>query len=123
MAWTSRAQGCRRLVGTGRAGGAGETGDLDFSGLTELFAYIIETVDEDQADWWRAGPEEGSGGIEEWHGSPETFALAILNRYLDHLRDNIDSYEGTLTGELHVRVSVWPVRSVAGAYPDTAPDP
>jgi hypothetical protein len=30
---------------------------------------------------------------------------------------------GALTDELHVRVSVWPVRSVTAAHPTAAPDP
>ena len=40
-----------------------------------------------------------------------------MNRYLDQMRDNPDIYEDALAGELHVRVSVWPVRSVAAAHP------
>jgi hypothetical protein len=100
-----------------------ETGNLDFSGITEPYAYIIETVDEHQRDWWPAELGDGSGGIEESHDSPETFAVAVMNRYLDHMRDHLDVYEDTLMGELHVRVSVWPVHSVTAAHPSTAWDP
>jgi len=103
---------------------ARETGDLDFSGVTEQYAYIIETVDEYQRDWWYAERgDEGAGGIEESHDGPETFAVAVMNRYLDHMRDHRDDYEDVLAGEMHVRVSVWPVRSVTDAHPTTAPDP
>lgn len=100
-----------------------ETGDLDFSRFTEQYAYIIETVDEHQRDWWNAELEDESGGIEESHDSPETFALVVMNRYLDHMRDHPDVYGDALMGELHVRVSVWPVRSVISSYPHKAPDP
>ncbi len=102
---------------------ARETGALDFSGFTEQYAWIVETVDEHQSDWWLAGLESDSGGLEESHDSPETFAVTVMNRYLDQMRDNPDIYEDALAGELHVRVSVWPVRSVTAAHPDTAPDP
>lgn len=105
------------------AGAARETFGLDLDGITERYAYTIETIDEYDRDWWSAGSKGDSGGIEESPDSPETFALAVMNRYLDRIRDHLDDYEHLLTGEVHVRVSVWPVRSVTAAYPSTAPDP
>jgi hypothetical protein len=87
-------------------------------------AFIIETVDERQRDWWYAEPgDDGPGGIEESHDSPETFAVAIMNRYLDHIHDHRDDYADRLMDEMHIRVSVWPVQSVTAAHPATAPDP
>ena len=101
---------------------AEEFGALDFGGAPEPYAYLIETVDEHQADWWPAGLEGGgTSGIEESPDSPATYAVAVMNRYLDRMRERPDEYD--LTGELHVRVSVWPVRSVTAAHPHTAPDP
>lgn len=46
-----------------------------------------------------------------------------MNRYLDHVRAHPDEYEDAIRGELHVRVSVWPVRSVTSAHLTAAPDP
>jgi hypothetical protein len=85
---------------------ATELGDLDLSGLTERYAYLIETVDEADSDWWRADGAEG-GGVEESHDSAATFTVAVMNRYLDHVRDNRDDYEEAISDGLHVRVSVW----------------
>jgi hypothetical protein len=65
----------------------------------------------------------GTSGIEESPDSPATYAVAIMNRSLDDIRSRSDDYEDCLMGELHVRVSVWPVRSVTAAQPHTAPDP
>jgi hypothetical protein len=102
---------------------AAETGELDFSRITERYAYIIETVDEHASAWWPTSSEGGSGGIEESPDSPATYAVAVMNRYLDHMRAHLDDYADLIMGELHVRVSVWPVNSVTAAHPSTAPDP
>ena len=46
-----------------------------------------------------------------------------MNRYLDHMRANLDDCEDVIRDKFHVRVSVWPVRSVTAAHLSTAPDP
>jgi len=102
---------------------AEELGELHFSDVPEPYAYLIETVDEHDSTWWNAGLGGSSGGIEDSPDSPETYAVAVMNRYLDHMRDHLDDYEDALMGELHIRVSVWPVRSVTAAHPTAAPDP
>jgi hypothetical protein len=103
---------------------AEESGGLYFSEAPEPYAYLIETVDEHQGSWRPAGLEGGgASGIEESPDSPATYAVAVMNRYLDSIRARPDDYEHELTGELHVRVSVWPVRWVTAAHPNTAPDP
>lgn len=81
---------------------AGELGGLDFSGAPEPYAYLIETVDQHHGTWWPAGLEGGgTSGIEESPDSPATYALAVMNRYLDHMRDCPDDYEDAIRGELH----------------------
>lgn len=101
---------------------AAEIGDLDFA-ATQPYAYLIERLDEYDTGWWQADGESGSG-IEESPDSPETYAQAVMNRYLDYMRDHLEDYEEDINqSELHIRVSVWPVRSVTDAHPSTAPDP
>lgn len=101
---------------------AREIGDLDFGGATETYAYLIETVDEHQSSWWRAGNEGDSGGIEESPDSAATYAVAVMDRYLDHLRTHLDDYEDATSGELHVRVSVWRVGAVTASASAPRPD-
>ena len=99
---------------------AREAGDLD-PGRAERYAYLIETTDEQDSNWWQAEGDAG-GGIEESPDSAGTYALAVLKRYLDHLRAHLDDHEHVIEGELHVRVSVWPVASVTAVHA-SAPDP
>lgn len=96
---------------------AREIGDLD-PGRAERYAYLIETTDEHDSNWWQAEGDAG-GGIEESPDSAGTYALAVLERYLDHLRAHLDDYEHVIEGELHIRVSVWPVASAPD--PDSCP--
>lgn len=104
---------------------ARETGDLDLSHVTNRYAYLIETIDEHQSSWWEDHPA-GSGGIEETGDSAETFALAVLDRYLEHLRarleDDQDTVAEQLQDELHIRVSVWRVDAVTASRSAPRPD-
>jgi len=103
---------------------AEEYGDLYFRDAPEPYAYLIETVDEHDGRWWPPGLEgSGTCGIEDSPDSPATYAVAVMNRYLDHMKAHLDDYEDDLRGELHVRVSVWPINWVTAAHPRTAPDP
>jgi hypothetical protein len=95
---------------------------MDMSGITENYACLIETTDEHQNTWWNAEAGNVSGGIEESHGSPPIYALAVMNRYLDRMRASIDDYDAALSYELHVRVSVWRASSVTDGYA-SAPRP
>ena len=99
---------------------AREIGDLDLDRVTTRYAYLIETIDEHQSNWWRA--DSDSGGTEESHDSAETYALAVLDRYLNHLRTHLDDYEDIIDGELHIRVSVWPVDAVTASASAPCPD-
>jgi hypothetical protein len=101
---------------------AQEIGDLDFGRVTERYAYLIETVDEHQGDWWQAGREGDSGGIEESPDSAATYAVAVMDRYLDRLRTRPDECEDVTTGEVHIRVSVWPVGAVIASASAPRPD-
>jgi hypothetical protein len=103
---------------------AREDGELGFAGGPEPYAYVIEMANVHQANR-RPVPADGpdSGGIEESADSPVTYAIAVMNRYLDHMRDHPVDYEDVLVGEFHVRVSVWRVRSVTAAHASMAPDP
>jgi hypothetical protein len=106
---------------------ARETGGLDFSRVTDRYAYLIETVDEHQGSWWQDDQADGdSGGIEESGDSAETFALAVLDRYLEHLRARLDDDEDVIAGQLqdefHVRVSVWRVDAATASHSAPRPD-
>ncbi len=59
--------------------------------MTERYAYLIETIDKHQGNWWQA--DSDSGGIEESGDSAETYALAVLDRYQEHFRAHLDDYE------------------------------
>ncbi len=100
---------------------ARDLGGLDFDRVTERYAYLIETIDEHQSNWWRADGDSG-GGIEESPDSAATYALAVLDRYLNHMRANLDDYEDIIIGELHIRVSVWPVGAVTASASAPRPD-
>ena len=101
---------------------AREIGDLDFSRVTCQYAYLIETVDEHQSNWWQAS-DGGSAGIEESHDSAGTYALAVMDRYLEHLRSHQEDYGEMIThGELHVRASVWDVGTVTASWSAPRPD-
>lgn len=99
---------------------AQEIGHLDFDRVTDRYAYLVETIDEHQSNWWHADGDSG-GGIEESGDSAETYALAVMDRYLNHLRDHIDDYEQSLRYELCVRVSVWSVNTAIASA--SAPRP
>jgi hypothetical protein len=106
---------------------ARETGDMDLSQVTDRYAYLIETVDEHQSGWWQDDQADSDGGgIEESHDSAETFALAVLDRYLEHLRsrlnDDEDAIADQLRDEFHVRVSVWRVDAATASYSAPRPD-
>lgn len=100
---------------------AQEIGDLDFGRVTGRYAYLIEAIDEHQSNWWQADGD--NGGIEESCDSAETYALAVLDRYLEHLRTHLDDYDDIISGgELHIRVSVWPVDAVTASASAPRPD-
>jgi hypothetical protein len=54
-------------------------------------------------------------------GSTETYALAVLDRYLNHLRTHLDDNEDIITGEFHIQVSVWPVDAVTASASASRP--
>jgi hypothetical protein len=100
---------------------AREFGDLGYDRVTCQYAYLIETIDEHDSNWWEVG-DGGSAGVEESHDSPETYALAVMDRYLEHLRSHEDDYAEIIShGELHVRISVWDVGAVTSSW--SAPRP
>ncbi len=106
---------------------AWETGDVDLSQVTDRYAYLIETVVEHQSSWWQDDQADSdSGGIEESHDSAETFALAVPDRYLEHLRSRLDDDEDfiadQLRDELHARVSVWRVDAAIASHSAPRPD-
>lgn len=49
-----------------------------------------------------------------------------MDRFLEHMRANLDGYESLFHDDLHIRVCVWPVGSVTAAHssipgPETYP--
>ena len=99
---------------------ARELGELHFGRATR-YAYLVEIVDEHQSSWWRADGGDG-GGIEESPDSAATYALAVMDRYLSKMRASLYDYEDLISGELHVRVSVWPVDAVTASASAPRPD-
>jgi hypothetical protein len=99
---------------------ARESGDLDFSLVTERYAYLIETIDEHDSGWWQPS-DARTGGIEESHDSPETYVRAVMQRFLEHMRAHLDDYADLIKDEVHIRVSVWQVATVTASM--SAPRP
>jgi hypothetical protein len=83
--------------------------------------YLVETVDELDDRWWKTNGEAESAGVEDSADSEATFAVTIMNRYLDHLKANVDDYEDVANREVHVRVSVWRVGAATAS--SSAPRP
>lgn len=90
-----------------------QLGTQDFSQITTQYAYLIEAVEEHLTSWWAAPGEEPTAGVEKSADTAETFALAVLDRYLRYLAEHLDDFDMWLDSDLHLRVSVWDARAVA----------
>ncbi|MEV3925853.1 hypothetical protein [Actinomadura coerulea] len=91
-------------------------GIADYLLQSGRYAYRVEAVEDDSRRWQDIGGKDGYG-IQESADGPEAFAVAVLLRFLGHLRAHRDDYEYLYDEDVHVRVSVWDVHSVAGSWP------
>ncbi|MEU4406245.1 hypothetical protein AB0F88_17120 [Streptosporangium sp. NPDC023963] len=89
---------------------------LDFSGIRNHYAYVVEYTDEHTAKWHEA-PGDAALGTDLSADTPETVVRAVLDRYVKHLAENRDAYELWLVDSISLRVSVWNTHVVAGSHP------
>ncbi|MGW3353299.1 hypothetical protein ACWDA3_59285 [Nonomuraea rubra] len=83
------------------------------AGLTTQYAFLIESIDEHATSWWTAPGDGCAAGIEASPDTAETFARIVRERYLQHVADHLDDFDGWLEQEPYLRVSVWDIRRAA----------
>ncbi|MEV4001925.1 hypothetical protein [Actinomadura sp. NPDC049753] len=102
-------------------------GGADYLRQPGRYAFRVEAVEEGSSHWRDVGGGDGYG-IQESADGPEAFAAAVMLRFLGHVRAHRDDYEDLFDEDVHVRVSVWDVHSVASSWPsmrapEDLPDP
>ncbi|GAA3586355.1 hypothetical protein GCM10022419_080630 [Nonomuraea rosea] len=84
--------------------------------LTTQYAYLIESVNEYSTSGWTAPGDDCVAGVGASPDTAETFARLVRDRYLRHVADHLDDFDGWLEQEPYLRISVWGARGAADGY-------